>query len=1083
MNPLPSHSERKLPGRRPWVKRSAIIILPLLCLLVFGTLVGVRLVGGATNASAASLVPIKGHVPALVKKSTLLGPTDTSQSLSLSIGLQLRNAANLKSYVDNMSRKDSPSSQHLTPAEIAAAYAPLASSQQDIITYLQGYGFTVTLTLSQHLVIGIQGTVGEAENAFHLQINNYKAANGKTFYAPASEPLVPNNLAGLIQSITGLDNSVTFAHPPTKPKPQSTASATANSVQCIPAGSGPYVASEISSVYNLNGFYNAGLQGQGQTVGLIEFDDYNASDISTYTHCYGGSSVPIHKELVDGGTKQAPGAGAFEVEMDMELILSSAPKLASLDVYEAPNTEQGSNDMWAQIINNGSISVISTSWGDCESDIPTADLNEENSLFTLAAAQGQTILAASGDNGTDACAPDGVTGLAVLDPASQPYVTGVGGTTLTTSGRTTLVRPTYSSETVWHQGLQDVDGSSGGGLSSVWPIPSWQQGPGVSNSFSNGMREVPDVALDADPASGYLVYCTVTATGCTGGSWWFGGGTSAGAPMWAAFMALTNELSLKDGGFNIGLINPLLYQIDQNATAYSADFHDVTTGNNDTLDGGTTYPATANYDMATGLGSYDAWNLGQDLVNLALANSGSRGAPANTTWYFAEGSVGGSFQEYLTILNPGTQAATVTVQYLFQNQAAVTKVHTVAASSRATINANSDLGISTSAAQQAISVIVTSTQPVVAERPMYFNWEGLISSGTDVVGATNATNTNFYFAQGDTTHNSSESSSEFVTVLNPSTTQTANVTANYYSGGVAVRTTTISILPLHRGTISNGYLGKAAIAVSSDIGVVVERPIYLKDNIPAAGGWTTGAASTVGATSLSNTWYFAEGHTANSFQEDLVLANFTQTDAQATINLEYTNGTVQQVVVTVPALSQYYFDVNNAYLHPVSGCNCTPTADVSAEVTTTTPAIVAERVMYFHYQGTESGSTDVVGASQPASTYSFAEGYTNNTFNEWLTLQNPNSTAETVAVTLFVDNTIVQKNVKLLADSRTTLNINSIVVPIAQAYPDVAGQDGYAVSIDVQVLGTGTVVAERPEYFNYNHTAQGGTDVIGYTGN
>jgi hypothetical protein len=1076
MNPLPSHSERKLPGRHAWIKRSAIIILPLLCLLVFGSLIGVRLVGSATNAGAASLVPIKGHVPGLVKKSTLLGATDTSQSLSLSIGLQLRNAANLKSYVDNMSRQDSPASQHLTPAEIAAAYAPLSSSQQAIITYLQIYGFTVTLTLSQHLVIGVQGTVGDADNAFHLQINNYKTADGKTFYAPSSEPLVPGNLAALIQTISGLDNSVTFTHPPTKPRSQSTANATSSSVQCIPANDGPYVASEIASVYNLNGFYSAGLQGQGQTVGLIEFDDYKASDISTYTHCYGGGSVPIHKELVDGGTKQAPGAGAFEVEMDMQLILSATPKLASLDVYEAPNTDQGSNDMWAQIINNDSISVISTSWGDCEADMPSADLNEENSLFTLAAAQGQTIFAASGDNGTDGCAPDGGTGLAVIDPASQPYVTGVGGTTLTTSGRTT-----YSSETVWHQGLQNLDGSSGGGLSTVWPIPSWQQGPGVSNGFSNGMREVPDVAMDADPASGYLIYCTVAATGCTGGSWWYGGGTSAGAPMWAAFMALTDELSLKDGGFNLGLINPLLYQIDQNATSYGVDFHDVTTGNNDTLDGGNTYPATANYDMASGLGSYNAWSLGQDLVNLGLANSGSRGAPANTTWYFAEGSVGNSFQEYLTILNPGTQTATVTVQYLFQNRAAVTKVHTVAASSRSTINVNSDLGIATSASQQAISAIVTSTQPVVAERPMYFDWNN-IRSGTDVVGATDASNTSFYFAQGDTTHNGSESSSEFVTILNPSTTQTANVTANYYSGGQIVRTSSVSIAPLHRGTISNGYLGKAAIAVTSDSGVVVERPIYFNDNIPTAGGWTTGAASTVGATSLNNNWYFAEGHTANSFQEYLVLANFTASDAQATINLEYTNGSVQQVIVTVPAQSQYYFDVNNAYLHPLSGCSCTPTADVSAEVTTSTNAIVAERVMYFHYQNADSGGTDIVGTPQPASTYSFAEGYTNNSFNEWLTLQNPNNAAETVAVTLFVDNTIVQKDVKLPAFSRTTLNINSIVVPIAQAYPDIAGQDGYAVSIDVQVLGSGTVVAERPEYFKYNGDP-GGTDVIGYTGN
>src|SRR5258708_21353978 len=251
--------------------------------------------------------------------------------------------------------------------------------------------------------------------------------------------------------------------------------------------------------------------------------------------------------------------------------------------------------------------------------------------------------------------------------------------------------------------------------------------------------------------------------------------------MWAAFMALTNELSLKKGGFNLGFINPFLYQIDQsaNGTSYGSDFHDITNGNN-IVYGGSVYPATASYDMASGLGSYNGWNLGQDLVKLALAQNGSRGAPAKTKWYFAEGSVGGSFQEYLTILNPVSQTANVTIQYLFEHQSPVTKIYGVAASTRFTVNANEDLGIPTSAPQQAISAIVTSDPPIVAERPMYFDWYN-IRSGTDVVGATDATRTTFYFAQGDTTQNSNSNSSEFLTMLNPSATATATVTATYYS--------------------------------------------------------------------------------------------------------------------------------------------------------------------------------------------------------------------------------------------------------------------------------------------------------------
>lgn len=1095
-------------GRRAWLKRTTIV-LPLLCLIIFGTVIGVRLATNAVNANAANFAPIKGQVPALVKSSTLVGPTDTSQSLSISVGLQLRNTASLRNFIANTSRpKSITAHQHLTSAQIAAGYAPLSSSQQAVIAYLQGFGFQVTTTGKLHLTIGFKGTVGDAESAFHLQINNYHSPKGQNFYAPASDPSVPANLAALIQNISGLDNAVHLSHPPINNPKSAIANALNANATCIAAGQGYFLPTQIATAYNLAGYYNAGYHGEGQRVALLELDNFQRSDINAYTACYGGSSVPISTTLVDGGPG-APSVGANEVELDMELILSAAPKLANLEVYEAPNDTWGHYmDLWSQIISDDSASVISTSWGACEAAVPSANLQEENNLFAIAAAQGQNIFAASGDEGTNDCRTPIAQGATrgVDDPASQPYVTGVGGTTLTLNSNNT-----YKSETVWNNGYDaptDSVEAGGGGISNVWPMPSWQQGPGVNNSFTSGTpcgassgncREVPDVSLNADPNTGYLINCSVQAA-CAGGSWWIYGGTSAAAPMWAAAMSLTNEKTLHDGGFNIGFVNPYLYQIDQNAggTSYANDFHDTTTGNNDGLnDGQAVYPATTSYDQASGLGSYNAFNLGNDLETLATAQHGSRGAPANTTWYFAEGSVGGTFQEYITLLNPSsTAAANVSVTYLFENQSAVTVAHTVPASSRFTINVNADLNIPTTSAQQAISAIVTSTNGVgiVAERPMYFNWQN-IPSGTDVVGATDTTHTTFYFAQGDTTQSGSQNSSEFITILNPSTTQATNVTATFYSNGQVVDTETISVAALHRGTIIPQYKGQAAIKVSSDLGVVVERPIYFNDSIPNTGSQpntssqVTGAASTVGATSLGTDWLFAEGHTADRFQEDLVLANFTTTDTTATIKLEYTNGSVQNIPVTVNAQSQLYFDVNNAFQHPVSNCNCTPTADVSAEVTATSASIVAERIMYFHYQGpgmttSESGGTDVVGEAGPSShsIYSFAEGYTTNTFQEWLTLQNPNATSETIAVTFFADSTILQQQLTLPAHSRTTIYVNNVIVPMATAYPGTNGVDPFAVSISVQVNGAGSVVVERPIYFNY-FGSPGGTDVIGYTGN
>jgi hypothetical protein len=550
--------------------------------------------------------------------------------------------------------------------------------------------------------------------------------------------------------------------------------------------------------------------------------------------------------------------------------------------------------------------------------------------------------------------------------------------------------------------------------------------------------------------------------------------------------ALANQKSLHDGNFNLGFLGPLLYQIGQSAsgTKYTSDFHDIQTGNNSAFNDGK-YPATHNYDMVTGLGSYNAFALATDLETLAQNITKARTSPAATTWYFAEGSVGNSFSEFITLLNPSaTQAASVNIMYLFENRPAVTVQHTVNPSTRSTVSANADLNIPASAPQQPISAIVQSTIPIVAERPMYFNLHG-IASGTDALGATNATHTTFYFAEGDSRQDTTRNYATFVTILNPSTTQTAHVTITYYSNGNAVGTEPVSVGSLQRGTGTPTAIGihkQVAIKVTSDIGIVVERPMYFSDNIAGAGGQTTGAASTVGATATGGDWLFAEGYTGPNFQEYLVLANFGTTPAPANVQLEYSNGTFQVVSVTVAALSQSYVDMNYIYTHTPAGCHCSPTPDVSAEVTSTSTSLVAERLMYFHFGPAHiSGGTDIVGEAGPTShsVYALAEGYTYTGFSEYLTLQNPNSTAESVAITLFADNAIVQIIKQLPAHSRTTLSVNSLIMPMATAYPTNPITQGYEVSMDIQAL-TGTVVAERPLYFNW-HGDQGGTDVLGYT--
>jgi Pro-kumamolisin, activation domain len=1106
-------------GKSPRTPRRVqmALFIPLICFLLIGTFFVYHFspFGHNRGAEASTMVILPGHVPGLEKNSALLGPTDPHTTIQVLVGFRLRNQQMLKDYVDSMSRPHSVTAhRYLTPAQIAQAFAPSQASQSAIIAYLQQAGFTLTQTYKHQLALGFTATIGQAESAFNIQINNYRAPGGRVFYAPGSDPGVPASIAPFIQSIIGLDNARQYTHPPLLSNQHVTASvAHPNGVNCLAAQPGPvysyYLPSQIATAYNLTSFYNQGLSGQGQTVALLELDDFNASDITAYTSCYGGASVPITRILINGGTGHPAGSAALEVELDMELVLSAAPKLASLRVYEAADTTVGYLADWSQIVSDAT-PIVSTSWGSCESSaFAQAVYTQENTLFIAAAAQGQTLFAASGDSGSNDCQKLPPTTPSVDDPASQPYITGVGGTSLTIAAN-----GTYGSEKAWNAN----GNASGGGQSTLWAMPTWQQISttnivGFSSNVPCGAavgsfcREVPDVSFNADPAVGYPVYCTVTASGCNASTLWaIVGGTSAASPMWAAMTALVNQKALYNGAFNLGFLNPLLYSIDKNSggTHYATDFHDVTTGNNYlTGDGNNEYPAGTDYDMVTGLGSPSAASLASDLSLLSTAQLGSRNSPANTTWYFAEGSVGGSFNEYITLLNPDpVHTATVNITYLFQNKPAAVRQHLVSPSTRFTVSANADLGISSSAAQVAISAIVQSVGtisnptavPIIAERPMYFNFHG-IKSGTDVMGATNATNTLFYFAEGDTRQSSPATNSTFITILNPSQTTSAQVTITYYSNGAAVETDVLNVGPLQRGTGIPRLHQQFSVKVTSTIGIVVERPMYSYDNVSTGGGWTSGAASAVGATSLGTNagsdWLFAEGYTGthNDFQEYLVLANFTGTNVIADVKLEYTNGTVQTVPVTVNALGQYYFDVNNAFKNPIAGCTCTPTPSVSAEVYTSTPSIVAERLMYFHY-GPQfiSGITDVVGEAGPSShaVYSFAEGYTLGSFNEYLTLQNPNNSAETVAITLFADSTIEQHMLQLLPHSRTTVYINSFIVPLATAYPSNPIYNAYEVSMDIQILSlnggpVGTVVAERPMYFNY-FGDPGGTDVLGYTG-
>ncbi len=467
-------------------------------------------------------------------------------------------------------------------------------------------------------------------------------------------------------------------------------------------------------------------------------------------------------------------------------------------------------------------------------------------------------------------------------------------------------------------------------------------------------------------------------------------------------------------------------------------------------------------------------------------------APTNKTWYFAEGRVGKGFREYLTVENPSATTCAANIQYNYtpDGGAPVTKTVaiTIHPSSRWTEAVHQDLGyteVSRTAADVASVVTVNAAATpncsgVVVERPMYFrNFHG-ISSGTDVLGATSL-NTNYYFADVP----SSSNTTSYLTILNPNNAS-ANVTATYYLNGTIVGTQTTIVAANARGNIDPGAITlptHVAAVVTSSQPIVVERPTYL------VGAPVNAAYDIMGASSPSKDWLFAEGYTSAT-QEYLTIANIDSAKTAATVNITLKSkiGATKTYTITVGAQSQTIWNVN------ANNSFAGSSPEVSAEVTATGANIVVQREMYFTYKHTLTtgramtavGGTDVLGQVGPAThmSYSFAEGYANTGYNDWLTIQNPTNTAETISVTLF--NRLGQsytQNEPVAANSRFTEDIASIMQ--GKIFHAGSNIDANSFSMTVQTTNGGVFVAERPVYFNTNGSSfavQGGDDIVGYTG-
>jgi hypothetical protein len=575
-------------------------------LLVFSALgwCGALLTGSARGADWKVL---PGHVPSALSKLAPNGRLAATNQLRLAISVPLRDPAGLKDFLAQLYDPASPAfHQYLTPQEFTARFGPTESDYAAVKNFAQTNGLSITATYGNRLVLDVAGPATAVEKAFQITLHTYRhPTEARDFFAPDTEPRVDAALP--VTGISGLNN-YQLPHPKLH---RQTAQVTAK------GGSAPDGSSYLGNDFRAAYVPGVTLRGSGQIVGLLEFDGYYASDIASYESLSGYTNVPLVNVLLNSvsGTPGFSGQGADaigEVSLDIEMAIAMAPALAKVIVYEG--SQQTS--ILSRMVSDNQAKQISCSWG-----WPGGPAQTNDVLFMEMAAQGQSFFNASGDS--DAFTAGQVDSYSQANaPSSSPYITQVGGTTLTTG-----TGASYSSETVWNRG--SGVGSSGG-ISSYYSIPSWQTNINLTvRGGSATYRNLPDVALIAENV--WVNYDQTTGAF---------GGTSCAAPLWAGFMALVNQQAAAAGGKPAGFINPAIYAIASGAN-YTNCFHDITTGNNFWSSSPGLFAATNGYDLCTGLGT----PAGQNLIN-ALAVGGDALGISPGTGFALSGPLGGPF-------NPG----------------------------------------------------------------------------------------------------------------------------------------------------------------------------------------------------------------------------------------------------------------------------------------------------------------------------------------------------------------------------------------------------------------------------------------------
>jgi kumamolisin len=521
---------------------------------------------------------LKGSERSPLADSRALGPADPAERLEVTVVVRCADRPGLQDRMQRLA-KGERSVKHLSRAEFARRHGASRADLDTVREFAEAHGLAVVEEHAARRALVLAGTVVQFEDAFDVELERYSHPGG-TYRGRTGPVRIPAELHGIIEAVLGLDNRPQ-ARAHFRMRAAGTRSRARGGSRSRPARAGAksFTPPQLAALYD----FPEG-DGRGECIALIELGGgYRPQDIETYFTRLGLTAPTVTAVAVDHGANQPtgdPSGPDGEVMLDIEVAGAIAPA-AAIAVYFAPNTDAGFLDAVTTAIHDDvrKPSVISISWGGPESTWTQQALAAMDQAFQAAAAIGVTVCVAAGDSGSSDGAGDG--GDHVDFPASSPHALACGGTSLQASA-TAIVK-----EVVWNDG-DPANGASGGGVSTAFALPTWQQGLDATDSDGQrsplGRRGVPDVAADADPQSGYEVLVDGTSAVI--------GGTSAVAPLWAALLARINALAGRSAGF----VNPALY-------GKPSALRDITLGNN----GG--FAASPGWDACTGLGSPDGAEL------------------------------------------------------------------------------------------------------------------------------------------------------------------------------------------------------------------------------------------------------------------------------------------------------------------------------------------------------------------------------------------------------------------------------------------------------------------------------------------